>query len=297
MAKPPYTFDVFVSYRWVEPDQNWVRDKLVPALKSAGLKVCLDVEDFVPGRDLILEMNRAGSASRHALCILSPDYFNGNRMVGFESLMARRADPSGMESKLIPLIYRKVALPEWLRGLIPIDWTEREHHPREWRKLLKTLAAPKPDAPEPGLALQLSEPKDDVAGPSQVVERCRVLGEIFRPGRDRFDQLAWLRDADSITMDVWLHAGLPETDDLRAVIGLWELAINGRAESAAEWLAASVGNWRMAECLFTPLRERTRRILRALGLAENEPTKSLELPPSTDRSARVVPTRFVAVIR
>jgi hypothetical protein len=78
------TYDVFVSYRWVEPDQTWVREQLVPALKSAGLKVCLDVEDFVPGSDLILEMNRAGTQSRKALCILSPDYFDGNRMVAFD---------------------------------------------------------------------------------------------------------------------------------------------------------------------------------------------------------------------
>jgi hypothetical protein len=115
MAKPAHIFDVFISYRWVDPDQSWVRDSLVPALKAAGLRICLDVEDFVPG--LILEINRAGGESRHALCVLSPDYFNGNHMVGFESLMARRADPSGNESKLIPLIYRKVELPEWLLGL------------------------------------------------------------------------------------------------------------------------------------------------------------------------------------
>jgi hypothetical protein len=41
-------YDVFVSYRWTEPDQSWVRNHLVPSLKRAGLRVCLDVEDFVP---------------------------------------------------------------------------------------------------------------------------------------------------------------------------------------------------------------------------------------------------------
>jgi TIR domain len=84
-----FDYDVFVSYRWAEPDQSWVRDELVPALESCGLKVCLDVQDFVPGRDLFLEMSRAGTQSRRAICVLSPAYFDGNRMVGFESLMAR----------------------------------------------------------------------------------------------------------------------------------------------------------------------------------------------------------------
>jgi hypothetical protein len=144
-----FDYDVFVSYRWVEPDQTWVRDEFVPALKSAGLTVCVDVEDFVPGRDLILEMSRAGKQSRRAICVLSPDYFEGNRMVGFESLMTRRSDPSGTESHLIPFVLRKCVMPDWLRGLIPIDWTNPVHHSREWRKLLKVLGAPRPRAKAP----------------------------------------------------------------------------------------------------------------------------------------------------
>ena len=106
-------YDVFISYRWIDPDQEWVRNKLAPALRKAGLRVCLDVEDFIPGRDLILEMNRAGLESRKILCVLSPDYFGPNRMVGFESLFARRLDPTGMEARWIPLIFRTSDLPQW----------------------------------------------------------------------------------------------------------------------------------------------------------------------------------------
>ena len=58
-----YDHDVFVSYRWVEPDQTWVRTELVPVLQAAGVRVLVDVVDFVPGRNLILEMTRAGSMS------------------------------------------------------------------------------------------------------------------------------------------------------------------------------------------------------------------------------------------
>jgi tetratricopeptide (TPR) repeat protein len=145
-----FDYDIFVSYRWIEPDQSWVRNELVPALCSAGLKVCLDVEDFVPGRDLILEMSRAEKQSRRAICVLSPDYFEGDRMVGFESLMARRRNPSGDESHLIPFVLRPCTVPDWLRGLIPVDWTISRNHGREWRKLLKVLGAQKLDAKAPG---------------------------------------------------------------------------------------------------------------------------------------------------
>ena len=143
--------DVFISYRWVDPDQTWVREQPAPALRNAGLDVLLDVDDFVPGRDVILEMTRAGHESRRVLCVLSPDYFDGNRMVAFESLMARRLDPSGSEPGLIPLVLRSSQLPEWLRGLIPIDWTDPSYHTREWRKLLKVLGAPH-EGPAPGPA-------------------------------------------------------------------------------------------------------------------------------------------------
>jgi hypothetical protein len=91
-------YDVFISYRWVEPDMSWVRSQLFPALEEAGLKVCLDVYDFVPGRDLIQEMTRAGQESRHALCIISPDYFADDRFVHYEALGARAADPAGTKS-------------------------------------------------------------------------------------------------------------------------------------------------------------------------------------------------------
>jgi hypothetical protein len=122
---------VFISYRRIDPDQAWVREQLAPALRRAGLSVLLDVDDFVPGRDLILEMSHAGQESRHVLCVLSPDYFDGNRMVAFESLRARRLDPSGRESSLIPLVLRPTELPEWLQGFIPIDWTNPSGHERE----------------------------------------------------------------------------------------------------------------------------------------------------------------------
>ena len=146
-----YQYDVFISYRWITPDQEWVREQLYPALKSAGLKVCLDIEDFVPGRDLILEMERAGKEARQVLCIISPDYFKEGRMVEFENLSARRRDPGGRNSFLIPLILRETEIPERIRGLIPLDWTTPSNHTREWRKLLTVLNAPTLDVPRPSV--------------------------------------------------------------------------------------------------------------------------------------------------
>lgn len=146
----PYKYDVFISYRWIEPDQSWVRNQLEPALENAGLNVLLDVHDFVPGRAPIVEMARAGKESKHGLCVLSPDYVKGlHGWVGLESFMLRSMDPTGTESLLIPFILRRTKLPPHLE-LIAIDWTDPANHKHEWAKLLKTLAAKNPDAPPPG---------------------------------------------------------------------------------------------------------------------------------------------------
>ncbi|HET6974906.1 MAG TPA: toll/interleukin-1 receptor domain-containing protein [Pyrinomonadaceae bacterium] len=150
-SKNDYRYDVFISYRWVPPDMSWVRDELKPALENAGLEVLLDVEDFVPGRDVILEMTRGTRESRHGLCVLSPDYVNDpDRMVNFESLMLRGKDPSGNSSRLVPFIIRPTEVPEYIRNLVAIDWTDATHHAREWTKLLDLLKAKDRNAPPPG---------------------------------------------------------------------------------------------------------------------------------------------------
>ncbi len=144
-----FTYDIFISYRWVEPDQTWVRDHLFPALINAKLRVCLDVYDFVPGRDVLAEMERAGTESRRGVCIISPDYIEGNRFTTHERNMLQRRDPAGIESRLIPILYRKTNIPVGIDGLIRVDWTNPSDHIREWKKLLKVLGAKNLNAPSP----------------------------------------------------------------------------------------------------------------------------------------------------
>jgi hypothetical protein len=145
------TWDVFVSYRWVEPDQGWVRTELVPKLRAAGLRVLLDVaiDGFVPGRDAICEMARAGRESRRTLSVWTPEYFADDRAVWFESLQARRRDPQGRHSTLVPLLLRTTDIPGEFHGLIPIDWTDPARRATEWARLLAVLRAPPPDGQPP----------------------------------------------------------------------------------------------------------------------------------------------------
>lgn len=178
-------YDVFISYRWVDPDKTWVRQQLVPALVNAGLAVCLDVNDFVPGRDLIREMTRAGTESRRAICVISPDYFDGDRMVTFESLMVRRFDPSGSESRLIPLLFRNTNIPEEFRGLIPVNWTVPNDRVREWKKLLQVLEAKHLNAPDP-------EALNEYKGLSyKEIEILHILMNYYGFGFYKIPHLPW----------------------------------------------------------------------------------------------------------
>lgn len=178
-----YRYDVFISYRWVDPDKAWVRNELKTALENAGLEVCLDVDDFVPGRDLIGEMERASTESRRGICVLSPDYFSGSdRPVDFESRMLRSLDFSGNSSRLIPFILRQSELPLYIRNLVPVDWTDPSSHQREWSKLLDLLEAKNRDAPPPG-PLQIDPnkplpPKPPVRPPGIRIPKSVWLGLV-----------------------------------------------------------------------------------------------------------------------
>lgn len=177
-----YKYDVFISYRWIEPDQSWVQNQLEPALTKAGLEVCLDVHDFVPGRAPIVEMARAGKESKRGLCVLSPDYVRGlHGWVGLESFMLRSMDPTGTDSLLIPFILRRTELPAHLE-LISIDWTNPANHKREWLKLLTTLEAKNLDAPSPGPVVEKNPPilKYVLVGLLAVLSMAAIFGVIYK---------------------------------------------------------------------------------------------------------------------
>ena len=69
-----FAYDVFISYRHHEPDLTWVRTTLLPRLRVAGLKVCIDYDCFRLGAPLVLEMARAVEQSRYTVAVLSPAY-------------------------------------------------------------------------------------------------------------------------------------------------------------------------------------------------------------------------------
>jgi TIR domain len=116
-------YDVFVSYRHHEPDQTWVRDRLVPRLGSEGLRVCLDVESFRLGAPLVLEMGRAVESSTYTLAVLSPAYLEST-FTELENVLAEHLGLEQSERRLI-VVMREFTRPRLgMRARTWLDMTK-----------------------------------------------------------------------------------------------------------------------------------------------------------------------------
>jgi hypothetical protein len=57
VTKTEYHYDVFISYS--HRDKAWVQDWLLPRLRAADLRVCIDVDCFELGAPIATEIERA----------------------------------------------------------------------------------------------------------------------------------------------------------------------------------------------------------------------------------------------
>jgi hypothetical protein len=131
-----YAYDVFVSYS--HQDEDWVEGRLLPRLEGAGLRVCIDFRDFVPGKAALLNMQDAARDSRHTVLVLTPAWVEGEWTL-YEALLARSADPAGLARRTVPLLLEGCALPEFVSALTYVDFTRPGREELAWRQLLAGL--------------------------------------------------------------------------------------------------------------------------------------------------------------
>ena len=116
-------YDVFISYRHHDPDQTWVRSRLVPQLGLEGLRVCLDVESFRLGAPLVLEMGRAVESSTYTVAVLTPAYLDST-FTELESVLAEHLGLEERERRLI-VIMREFTRPRL--GMRARTWCDMRH--------------------------------------------------------------------------------------------------------------------------------------------------------------------------
>ena len=100
-AAATYDYDVFISYSTA--DKAWVRGELLTRLQKAGLRVCIDYEDFRAGAPAIKEIERAAMTSCKTLLVLTPNYLKSG-WTEFERYLLQTPDPNNPELRLLPVL-------------------------------------------------------------------------------------------------------------------------------------------------------------------------------------------------
>ena len=139
-AKGP-SYDVFISYRQADPDGSWVRGKLLPRLKSEGLRVCIDVECFRLGAALVQEMSRAVEQSRYTLAVLSPAYLAGN-FTDLENVLAEHLGLETGERRLLAVLREPCDPGLRFRARLWLDMTREEDFEPALARLVRELRQP-----------------------------------------------------------------------------------------------------------------------------------------------------------
>ncbi|MEA5449369.1 TIR domain-containing protein [Leptolyngbya sp. CCNP1308] len=131
-----YEYDVFISYSTA--DKAWVRGELLTRLRQAGLKVCIDYEDFRLGAPAIKEIERSAMTSRKTLLVLTPNYLQSG-WTEFERYLLQTPDPNNRELRLLPMLKEACELPPSIGYLSYVNFTDPEELDIAWRQVFRAF--------------------------------------------------------------------------------------------------------------------------------------------------------------
>jgi hypothetical protein len=122
-AADAFAYDAFLSYRDQEPDRSWVRKKLVPRLKEAGIRFFIDYRDFRIGAPLLTEMERGVQQSRYTVAVLSPLYLQSG-FNEFEGLIARHLGLEQSQRRFMGVLRQRCTPSLGVRALYYLDLSD-----------------------------------------------------------------------------------------------------------------------------------------------------------------------------
>ncbi len=134
--------DAFISYS--HSDKEWTH-KLVEKLRQVqigdrNLKICIDEDDFVPGKSLLKSIEDGIKNSDKLICILSPNYVTSD-YTDLEVQMKALDDPAGRRGLIIPIIHKRSEIPPFFRIRYYIDFSDENHFDISYNRLLYALGA------------------------------------------------------------------------------------------------------------------------------------------------------------
>ncbi len=149
-----FKYDVFISYS--HKDEEWVVDTLLSALENAGLKVCIDFRDFVPGKPSRHNMRDACKESKYTVLVMTPAWM-ASEWTSFEGLLTFLHDPANKHLRTVPILFEKCDIPEDIQIFTYVDFLRKDREAIAWKQLFTSLG--KPNAPIPGTPIKEPEPK------------------------------------------------------------------------------------------------------------------------------------------
>ena len=109
--------DFFVSYN--QADRAWA-EWIAWQLESEGYTTVLQAWDFLPGSNFVVDMDNASGQASRTIAVLSPDYLT-SQFTPAEWAAAFAQDPTGQQSKLLPIRVRACMLTGLLAQLVYLD--------------------------------------------------------------------------------------------------------------------------------------------------------------------------------
>jgi hypothetical protein len=131
-----YSYDVFISYSHF--NKKWVWGWLLPRLRKAGIRVCIDLDSFEPGAPVITEIERAIMVSRKVLLVLTPSYVK-SEWTELENILTASQDPAARKRRLLPIMVEKCELPLRLRALTYMDFMNQQITKEQMDRLIASL--------------------------------------------------------------------------------------------------------------------------------------------------------------
>ncbi|OQW38836.1 MAG: hypothetical protein A4S08_08710 [Proteobacteria bacterium SG_bin4] len=125
--------DFFISYNRADEEKAvWINC----ILKLNGYATVIQAEDFGPGNNFVLAMQKAATEATRTIAVLSPDYLQ-SKFTAPEWAAAFVQDPTGEQRTLIPVKVRPVELMGLLKSIVYIDLLDIDEEEAETRLLSK----------------------------------------------------------------------------------------------------------------------------------------------------------------
>jgi hypothetical protein len=129
-------YDVFVSYSHL--DKDWVRNYLLPVLRSWELSIAIDHSDFLPGDQLMEIIPQIIKDSRHVIFVCTKN-FSSSEWCKKEILETQSSAPEALMRKAIPLVLDSSATHDLSAATIWCDLSRSQNNKDEWMKLCRSL--------------------------------------------------------------------------------------------------------------------------------------------------------------